>query len=79
MKVILLKDVRGVGKKYDINDVADGYARNFLFQNDLAKPATPASIKELERMKSKLNEDEILVKKHLEELARKMNGLSLEF
>lgn len=40
MKVVLLKDVRGVGKKSDIKDVADGYGRNFLIAKGLAKLAT---------------------------------------
>ncbi len=39
MKVILLKDVKGSGKAGDILNVADGFARNFLFKNNLAKPA----------------------------------------
>ncbi len=39
MKVLLLQDVRKVGRKYDVKDVADGYARNFLLANKLAVPA----------------------------------------
>ncbi len=79
MKIILLQDIQGVGKKNDIKEVSDGYARNFLFQNNLAKPATPVNIKELENLKSKLDKKEIELKKHLEELARKINEISLEF
>ena len=52
MKVIFLEDVRNVGKKYDIKDVSDGYARNFLFPNKLAETATPEAIKKLESMKA---------------------------
>ena len=79
MKVILLQDVRGIGNKNDMKDVANGYARNFLFQNNLAKPATSGNVEELERTKAKLDQEEAVLKKHLEGLARKMNGLSLEF
>lgn len=43
MKVILLKDVAGTGKKGEIKDVADGYGRNFLIKNKLALVATAQS------------------------------------
>ena len=49
MKVILLADVKGVGKKQEIVNVSDGYARNFLFPRQLAKDATPGAAKELEK------------------------------
>lgn len=48
MKIILLRDVAKVGRKNEIKEVADGYARNFLLANDLAKPATDLAIKEWE-------------------------------
>ena len=47
MKVILLKDVKGTGKKGEIKEVSDGYARNFLLPKKLAVPADTANIKEL--------------------------------
>jgi len=40
MKVVLLEDVEKVGKKYDVKQVADGFARNFLIPKNLAKVAT---------------------------------------
>lgn len=49
MKVILLADVKGVGKKQEIVNVSDGYARNFLFPRKLATDATPGAAKELEK------------------------------
>lgn len=54
MKVILLKDVKGTGKKGDVKEVSDGYARNFLLKKGLAKEASGANLKELdEQNKSK--------------------------
>lgn len=52
MKVILLEDVKNVGKAWDVKDVSDGYARNFLFPNKLAQVATPDMIKKAETQKS---------------------------
>lgn len=49
MKVILLADVPKVGKKDQVLEVKEGYARNFLFTKKLAVEATPANMKELQR------------------------------
>ena len=51
MKVILLQDVRKLGAKYDVKNVADGYARNFLIPKGLVKIATQAVLYELEAEK----------------------------
>lgn len=48
MKVILLEDVKGQGKKGDLINASDGYARNFLFPRKLAKPADAGVIKQIE-------------------------------
>jgi large subunit ribosomal protein L9 len=47
MKVILLSDVKGTGKKGEMHEVSDGYARNFLFPKKLAKPATTQAVGEM--------------------------------
>lgn len=48
MKVILLKDVKGLGKEGELVDSKTGYARNFLFPKKLAVEATPANLKKWE-------------------------------
>jgi large subunit ribosomal protein L9 len=53
MKVIFLQDVKGKGKKGDVKNVSDGYARNYLFKNNLAQEATPGNLKALEAKKKK--------------------------
>lgn len=51
MKVILLQDVKGVGKKDQVVNASDGYARNFLFPQKLAVEATPGAMKGIEKMR----------------------------
>ena len=48
MKVILLEDIKGIGKKREIKNVKTGYANNFLLKNGKAVEATKASIEKLE-------------------------------
>ena len=47
MKVILLKDVKGTGKKGEMKEVSDGYARNFLLPKKMAVVADNTAVKEL--------------------------------
>lgn len=55
MKVILLKDVKGKGKKGEVKDVPEGYARNYLFKNNLAMEASKGNMKSLEKKKESEN------------------------
>lgn len=57
MEVILLKDVKGTGKKGETKNVSDGYANNFLIKRGLAKEATSSAKKEL-NMKKKAEQRE---------------------
>lgn len=75
MKVILLKDVKGTGKKGEIKEVSDGYARNFLLKKGAAVEATGTNMKELdEKAKSKERkeliayEEAVLLGKQMEEV-----------
>lgn len=52
MKVILLRDVPTVGRKYETKEVSDGYARNFLIARGLARQATLAAEKEFARLRT---------------------------
>ncbi|WP_188455426.1 50S ribosomal protein L9 [Virgibacillus oceani] len=53
MKVIFLKDVKGKGKKGEVKNVSDGYARNYLLKNNLAEEATSGNMKALNAKKKK--------------------------
>lgn len=64
MKLILLSDVKGLGKKGDLVDVAEGYARNFLVPRGLAKVATDSTLRSLATEKSQA---EAKAKRELEE------------
>lgn len=79
MKVILLEDVRKVGKRHEVKDVADGYARNFLFPNKLAEPATPAAMKKHAASLAERERGDAELHARLEEIARKLGDTTLEF
>lgn len=52
MKVILLQDVKNIGRKNDLIDVAEGYGRNYLIPRGLATEATPANMKKREQQQA---------------------------
>lgn len=77
MKVILLEDVKTVGKKGDVVEASDGYARNVLFRKNQAIEATPKNINDL---KLKSANDDKLAAEHLaecQELAKKIEAGSI--
>ncbi len=77
MRIILLQDVENVGKKYEIKDVKDGYARNFLIPKGLAKLATKQVLEWVEKQKEveKQKAEEEL--KEIQKIASSMDGLEV--
>ncbi len=79
MKVVLLKDVRDVGRRYEVKNVSDGHGRNFLIKNGFAVLATPA--KEA-WAKKQIEEGHLDKKKAEESLVSKfkmIEGITLSF
>ncbi len=70
MKVILLKDIADLGKAGELKEVKDGYARNYLIPNGLAKPATDSEIKKMEYQKLLKVQREDAVRKKSEEIMK---------
>lgn len=79
MKVILLEDIRGLGKKFDVKELKDGYVRNFLLPKKLAEIATPTVLKKLNREKVILDKKHNELVQKLEKEAEKIEKLNLEF
>ena len=74
MKVIFLKDISGKGKFGEIEEVAKGYAKNFLLPQGLALAATPAAIRQVKSGLRKERGQEVLDKAELVELAEQIEG-----
>ena len=79
MKVILLQNIKGVGRIGDVKNVADGYGRNYLLANKLGKIATETSIKETEGLKKKNETVMKIAQEKTKEIAEKAKDLVLEF
>ena len=76
MKIILIEDVVKLGSMGNIVDVKNGYARNFLFPRNLAKPSTDANFKIIENIKKRKIAVGIKEKKAAEELKEKLSLVS---
>jgi len=78
MKVILLQDVKGSGKKGEVINVSDGYARNFLFSKNLALEANADNLNKLKLQKAS---DELKKQKEIEQAkktAEQLNQLTVK-
>ena len=77
MKVILLQDVKGKGKKGQMIEVSDGYARNFMLPKKLAQEATPDAINTM-RMNDKATQERIAREKAAAlELSKQLRAMTL--
>lgn len=77
MKVILLHDVPNIGRKYDIKNVSDGYARNFLFPRKLAQIATTQNIQVIEKQKKQHEQEKEIQKDILKKNIEVLEGLEI--
>ena len=78
MKVILLDNIKGVGKKDEIINASDGYARNYLFPKKLAVEANAENMAKLNNKKEAANYRKDVEKQNAEELAKKLKGIMLK-
>ncbi|MDR0222423.1 MAG: 50S ribosomal protein L9 [Oscillospiraceae bacterium] len=74
MKVILTQDLQGTGKKGEIKEVKDGYARNMLFPKGLAVEATKANMNMLEQKKASVRHKIEAEREAAEKAAKRLNG-----
>ena len=78
MKIILLEDVTKVGRRGEVRDVSDGYARNFLIPKKLALGATAGNLKNLEHIKKQANAKADRAKADAEALRAQIEALAYE-
>lgn len=79
MKVILVKDVKGVGKKGDTVNVSDGYATNFLIPRSLAVISTPNNQAQLKKSNALEDAKQVKMKEEAEQLAKRLENINVEF
>ena len=78
MKVILLDDVAKVGRRGEVRDVSDGYARNFLIPKKLALTATPGNMKGLDHIKKQQDAKAGRIKSDADNLRERIEALVYE-
>ena len=74
MKVILLQDIKGTGKKDQVLEISDGYARNYLLPRKLAREATAEAINSVEQSKSADRHRQEVKRAEAEKQARDLKG-----
>ena len=79
MKVILKENIKSIGKKDEVINVSDGYARNYLFAKDLAVEATPGNLAKLQTKKDSVAFKKGQEKEEAEKIAEKLAKITLDF
>jgi large subunit ribosomal protein L9 len=77
MKVIFLQDVKGQGKKGEIKEVSEGYARNFLIPKGLVQVATPGATKTMEQINAAADKKKQREKEEAIALAAKLSEMTV--
>ena len=78
MKVILKQDIKGIGKKDEIHEVSDGYARNFLFPKGLAREASATNLNAIENAKAAQKHREDVERAKAEETRKALSGKAIK-
>ena len=78
MKIILLQDIKNVGKKGDVIEASDGYARNFLFPRKLAAEATDSSLHILNNQNEKQRKEKLAELEAAQKLASELKGKEIK-
>lgn len=78
MKVILKADIKGVGKKDEVINASDGYARNFLFPKKLALEANAENMSKLKAKQASNQYKKSVEKEEAQKVAQKLNGILLK-
>ncbi len=79
MKVVLTADVKGQGKKGQVVDVSDGYARNFLFPKKLAIPADSTALNDIKNKEASRQHKLDVEKKSAEEIRARLETIVVKF
>jgi large subunit ribosomal protein L9 len=77
MQVVLLKDIKRLGKAGDVRNVADGFARNYLLPRGLAAPATSGAVREAQEQAAAQAKHLAREQAQAQELAKALSGVSL--
>lgn len=78
MKVVLIADVKGLGKKDEVKEVSDGYARNFLFKKKLAIEADSKALNEIKNKEASRQHKIEVEKAQANELAAKLKEITVK-